>query len=162
MLLLCSGAGYYAKASGKWDAFTRFTGLSTPPSVKPTTAVTIPDPPKTEMGPGKDVITAATVASHIDPNSFVALQEKNVFAPNTMFYVTYAVATKGKKGGTITAKIYTDNILYRSPLEMKVEGNKSQNGKIDLNFPAALSGKVELYWNDKLAYRLYFAVRDKP
>ncbi|WP_220193147.1 hypothetical protein [Ktedonospora formicarum] len=162
MLLLCSGAGYYAKASGKWDAFTHFTGLNTPPSIKPTTAVNIPDPPKTETGPGKDVITSATIASRIDATNGVALQEKNIFTPKTTFYVTYSVVTKGKKGGTITAQIYTDNIPFSPPQEIKVDGDKSQNGSISLNFPASLSGKVELSWNGKLAYRLYFAVREKP
>ncbi|GHO80561.1 hypothetical protein KSD_83320 [Ktedonobacter sp. SOSP1-85] len=55
-------------------------------------------------------------------------------------------------------KIFTDGIQEKEQ-ENPIEANQNKHGYISLSYSVALSGKIELYWNDQLAYRLYFAVR---
>lgn len=157
VLLLCGGAGYYAKASGKLGTLATILGVKTPVPVQPTVTTNIPDPGARETGPGAGIITSATTTSRIDPNSHIALDEHKVFAPGTMFYVTYNISTK-KDAGKIAVKVFTNGIQDKQQ-ETPIEANQNKHGYISLTYPVSLSGKIELYWNDQLAYRLYFAVR---
>ncbi|GHO63336.1 hypothetical protein KSC_022280 [Ktedonobacter sp. SOSP1-52] len=120
-------------------------------------ATHIPDPGPSEVGPGASIITAATTTSRIDPNSQIALDKHQVFARGAVFYVTDNISTKNDTG-KIVVKVYTNTILDKS-VETPIEANQNKHGYISLSYPVALSGKIELYWNDQLAYRLYFAVR---
>lgn len=125
---------------------------------KPTVIAThIPGPGTREVGPGASIITSATTASRIDPNSHIALDKYQVFAPGTLFYVTYNISTKNE-AGKMVMKIYTNGIQDKKQ-ETAIEANQNKHGYTSLSYLVALSGKIELYWNDQLAYRLYFAVR---
>src|SRR6266567_1444585 len=48
-ILLCTGAGYYAKASGKLSVLTQFTGFAPPTNLKPTPTQTLPDAPTAQV-----------------------------------------------------------------------------------------------------------------
>ncbi|GHO70059.1 hypothetical protein KSC_089510 [Ktedonobacter sp. SOSP1-52] len=120
-------------------------------------ATHIPDPGPSEVGPGASIITSATTTSHIDPNSHIALDKHQVFARGTVFYVIYNISTK-ENAGKIAVKVFTNGIQDKAQ-ETAIEANQNKHGYISLSYSVVLSGKIELYWNDQLAYRLYFAVR---
>ena len=122
-----------------------------------TIATSISAPASPVIGPGASIITSATTTSRIDPNSHIALDQRQVFTRNTVFYVTYNISTKGS-AGKMAIKIYTNGIQDKEQ-ETPIEANQNKHGYISLSYPVALSGKVELYWNDQFAYRLYFMVR---
>ncbi len=156
-LLVCAGAGYYAKASGTLGKIQLAMGLSTPPSLKPTVQAQIPDPPdRVDEGPAKNIITSAATTARVGPNN-IAVAPQNIFPVNKPIYVTFSVASQ-KTQGTVTVKWYMNNQLL-APQSLTVAANKSINGFTDEEFAVPAPGKVELYWNNQLARTLYFAVK---
>jgi hypothetical protein len=156
-LLVCTGAGYYAKASGTLAHMKQFVGLSTPPSLTPTPKAQIPDPPnKVDEGPAKDVIRSAAITARIDKN-FVAVQPQQVFNVNQEFFVTYSVSPQ-EKDGQVTVRWYMNDHLFQSK-SVPVKAKTSINGYTNEAFAVPAPGKVELLWNDQIARTLYFAVR---
>ncbi len=164
-LLLCGGAGYYAKATGKLDAVTHFFTGPAPASLKPKAAPTLPDPPdQVDKGPAYDTVPSATTASHVDEKNAIALQPDKIFKVNQTFYVICTVlAPKGD--GKVSFKWYTNKFLFRTiaadakgqTLNVKSGDIKSLVGSMSYQQPA--EGSVEIYWNNNLAQRLYFVVR---
>jgi len=162
-LMLCSGAGYYAKASGKLDMVSRvLTGNKpVPPSIRPT-APSLPDPPdRVDIGNPEaySVITSATTTSHLVKGTTVAAQTDKIFKPNQPFYLTYSVHPL--KTGTVTIKWYMNNMQlpYSTTPGQPLPANQSLTGMVPMMYATQAEGKVELYWNDKLAQTLYFVVR---
>jgi hypothetical protein len=156
-LLVCTGAGYYAKASGTLEHMKQFVGLSTPPTLKPTAQASIPDPPdKVDEGPAKDVIRSAATTTRID-KYYAAIQSQKIFAVNQEFFVTYSVSPQ-EKDGQVTVRWYmNDHVLHTN--SVKVKAKTSINGFANEKFTVPAPGKVELLWNDQIARTLYFAVR---
>lgn len=160
LLLACSGSIYYAKASGKLAFLQQIYGTSRPPSLQNTPSVQIPNPPdKVDTGPAIKIIPSAATASRIDPKTNIPLQLENTFKVGTIFYVTYSA--KPPKVGKVVLKWYMNNIFYRSmestPLDPKA--TPTVNGNVQMVYQSPASGSVEIYWDDQLAQRLYFAVR---
>jgi hypothetical protein len=157
-LLVCTGAGYYAKASGTLTNIQHVMGISTPPNLKPTAQAQIPDPPdKVDEGPAKGVITAAATTARVGPNN-IAVAPQNIFAVSKPIYVTFSVAAQKKQGQVIVKWYMNDHLLAQRP-PLTVAANKSINGFTDEEFAIPAPGKVELYWNNQLARTLYFAVK---
>ncbi len=162
MLLLCSGAAYYAKVTGKLAFLGQLVGM-TPPNLQATPIPNLPDPKPSESGPAYGVISSATTAPSVDPKTGIALQPSQVFKPGQTIYLTYSV--HAKKAGTVTVKWYTNGLLYQV-LSKNTPDPKggSWTGVSMMRFTQPLEGMVELYWNDtgkppQLAIRLYFVVR---
>nr|BBH94009.1 hypothetical protein KTA_22080 [Thermogemmatispora argillosa] len=162
MLLLCSGAAYYAKVTGKLAFLGQLMGMA-PPSLQATPIPNLPDPKPSENGPAYGVISSATTAPSVDPKTGIALQPSQVFKPGQTIYLTYSV--HAKKAGTVTVKWYTNGLLYQV-LSKNTPDPKggSWTGVSMMRFTQPLEGMVELYWNDtgkppQLAIRLYFVVR---
>jgi hypothetical protein len=160
-LLLCSGAGYYAKTSGTWDkVVSLYTGGS--PKNLTSTSANIPDPPAQQakdFGPAytSGIISASLTAS-VDQNQ-IAKAPQNIFQIGQTFYLAFNVTPS--KTGTVYSKWYTNNRLYQT-LPTKpdtVQANKSANISIQQQFQQPTSGMVEIYWNNQFAWRQYFAVR---
>ncbi|GCE18046.1 hypothetical protein KDK_18460 [Dictyobacter kobayashii] len=162
-LLLCSGAGYYAKASGNWDKLVAFYN-GKPVSSIPANNQTIPDPPQLtakDSGPAVNIIPAASLATHIDKNN-LPVQSVTVFSPGQTFYLTFSVQPPKGQEGTVTAKWYTNGKFYTPqsvPKKLTYNAASVYNTQMTMQFPNRLSGYVELYWNNQFAQRLYFAVR---
>ncbi|QBD79495.1 hypothetical protein EPA93_27350 [Ktedonosporobacter rubrisoli] len=159
-LLACGGTAYYAKASGKLDQFQRFLTGNPPPSISPTAGPGIPDPPDTVVhGPEFDTIPSATTTAKIDDHS-VAMQPQRVFQIGQKFWVTYSIQHPKTKG-TVSTKWYMNGVYYRTVEDdtKVVEEGKTANGGASMVYQVPASGKVEIYWNGKLAQALYFAVR---
>lgn len=153
-VMLCGGAVYYAQVSGKLGLLYQLWGDARPPNVAPNSA--LPNPPlMPEFGPAKAIINSASTASKVDPNADVALQPSNVFVRGQTIYLVYSVHPKNK--GVVVLKWYTNNVLYKSDTSPSIADAK--NGVFTMQYTAPVEGKVELYWNDQLAVRLFFVVR---
>src|SRR5258708_34500578 len=78
-LLLCTGAGYYAKASGKLNVLGHFAGFAPPTNLKPTTTQLLPAAPTAQVtGPAYNIIHSATTTAHINSQG-VATKTDTVF-----------------------------------------------------------------------------------
>lgn len=155
-VLLCSGAVYYAKVTGKLTLVQQLWGDARPPNLAPNSALSLPDPSLIpEYGPAKGIINSASTASKIDSQTAVALQPSNIFARGQVIYLVYSVHPKAK--GVVVLKWYTNNTLYKSDTSPPIADSK--NGFFTMEYTIPVEGKVELYWNDQLAIRLFFVVR---
>src|SRR5712692_11872902 len=156
--LLCSGAGYYVKASGKLTVLSQLYGLVPPPSLKAAQTPVLPDPQANpDFGPGYSIINSATTNSRIDPVSHASAQPANTFQTNQNIYLTYSVQ-KPKTPGVVTIKWYTNGSFYQSSKPIPVT-TLAIDGLAVQQYSKPAEGIVELYWNDELAIRLYFVVR---
>ena len=156
--LLCSGASYYVKASGKLTVLSQLYGLVPPPSVKARPTPVLPDPKANpDFGPGYSIINSAATNSRIDPVSHASAQPANAFQTNQTIYLTYSVQ-KPKTPGVMTIKWFTNGSFYQStdPISVSTTGI---TGFTTQKYAKPAEGMVELYWNNELAIRLYFVVR---
>ncbi|GAC1392634.1 MAG: hypothetical protein NVS4B11_15570 [Ktedonobacteraceae bacterium] len=161
-LMLCGGASYYAKASGKLDMVSRvLTGNNPPPqSIQPTTP-SLPDPSDQIIrGTAYNIISSATTTSHFINGTTIAAQTDRIFKPNEAFYLTYSVypPTTGK----VTIKWYMNNLSlpYQTIAGDSLPAQGGFTGMARMVYATPAEGKVELYWNDELAQTLFFVVRD--
>lgn len=159
-LMLCGGAGYYAKASGKLDLVSRvITGNNpAPPNIMPGNA-TLPDPSDQIIkGPAYNTIPSATTTTHLI-NSTIAAQTDRVFKPNQTFYLTYSVYPQ--KAGRVTIKWYMNNLPYRimtSPNTLPA--GQGVTGMAPMVYATSTEGKVEIDWENQPAQTLFFVVRN--
>lgn len=159
--LLCTGAGYYAQASGRLSSLQRITGGMLPPNLHPPTMPTLPDPPdRIDQGPAYLIIPSATITAHLDPKDhFFALKSDTVFKPNQTFYIIYSVQHPKTKGAVVI-KWYTNGILYTSASSKPIDAGANLTGKTPMQYAKPAEGSVELDWNGVLAQKLYFVVRE--
>lgn len=154
--VLCTGAGYLAKVSGRFAFLDQLWGDARPQNLPATASQPIPDPsPDLIYGPAKNIINSASTASKIDPQTNIALQPTNVFSPGQVIYLTYSVHPKS--AGVVVLKWYTNDLLYKTMTSPQISDAK--NGKVTMQFTQPIAGKVELYWNNQLAIALFFVVR---
>ncbi|HLI06621.1 MAG TPA: hypothetical protein VKV40_08640 [Ktedonobacteraceae bacterium] len=157
LILFCSGAGYYAQASGKIAALGQLAGIVRPANLKPTPTPPLPDPKTApSYGPAANIINSASTASKIDAQTDIVLQPANVFHPGQTIYVTYSIQNP-KKPGVVVIKWYMNGLLYNTSQTQPIK--ESSSGSAEMQFAKPAEGMVELYWNDQLAIRLYFVVR---
>ena len=163
-LMLCGGAGYYAKASGKLDMVSRvLTGNNPAPAGIRATAPALPDPPdRVDIGnpDAYSVITSATTTSHLVKGTQIAAETDKIFKPNEEFYLTYSVHPL--QAGTVSIKWYMNNMQlpYSTIPGPLLAANQPVTGMAAMLYSAQAEGKVELYWNNELAQTLYFVVRN--
>ena len=166
-LMLCAGAGYFAKTSGTLNVVSHFiTGGNPPPSIHANN-VSLPDPPdKIDKGPAYNTIPSATTTSHLIQDTYIAVQTDKVFHPGEAFALTYSVYPPGKTTGKVIIKWYTNNVLYQTISSNTIQGGGSTSGVVKIAYPEQAEGSVELWWQDlsnnqtQLAQRLYFVVRN--
>ncbi len=160
VLMLCGGAGYYAKASGKLDLVMRvITGNNpAPPNILPGNA-NLPDPSDQVIkGPAYDIIPSATTTTHLI-NSMIAAQTDRIFKPNEMFYLTYSVYPQ--KAGKVTTKWYMNNLPYHiTTSKDDLQAGQGATVTTSMAYASPAEGKVEIDWNDQLAQTLFFVVRN--
>lgn len=162
-LLVCSGASYFANASGLLYHISIASGLALPASLKPTSIPILPTPPPNIAGqpPASDIIPSAALTANIDPVTNVARQAENKFGINQKFYLAYSIHTLNNDGKVIT-KWYTNNNPFKIISSDTVAAGSSKNGALAMKYVAPTSGKVEIWWSDKtgqqLAQTLFFVV----
>jgi hypothetical protein len=157
MTLLCVGAGYYLKVSGKLSAISQFAGFVPPANIQPAATAPLPNPTATIItGPAYSIINSATTTAKIDPKTYLAIEPDTVFKTNTPIYVTYSVQNP-KGTGQMTVKWYTNGAFYQASPPLNV--TKPISGYDQQEYSQPAEGKVELYWNGQLAITLFFVVR---
>ena len=153
--LLCTGATYYARATGKLAFLHVIYGDARPNNLVTTSAKALPIPQTaTEYGPASVIINSATTASKIDTATAQPLAPTNQFKVGDTIYLTYSVHPKAP--GTVIARWYTNNNFYQQSMPILIKDAAS--GYIPIQYLQPVEGKVELYWNDQLAIRLFFVV----
>jgi hypothetical protein len=158
--LLCTGAGYYAKASGQLKRLRAISGGILPPNLPPAPTPALSDPPdRVDHGPAYLIIPSAIITAHVDPQDlFFALKSDTVFKPGQTFYVIYSVQHPKTKG-IVVIKWYTNNVLYTSA-SSPIGAGANVTGKATMQYAKPAEGSVELDWNGQLAQKLYFVVRN--
>ena len=167
-LMLCAGAGYYAKTSGTLTLVNHFiTGGGNPPPSIHANNVSLPDPPnKIDRGPAYNIIPSATTTSRLIQNTYIAAQTDKIFRPNEDFALTYSVYPPVKTTGKVIIKWYTNNVLFQTITSDTIQGGNSTSGVVKIAYAEQVEGSVELWWQDmgnnqtQLAQRLYFVVRN--
>ncbi len=163
-LVVCGGAGYYAQTQGVFAKTSQFITGTPPKSLPAVSSSNIPDPPKTtskDVGPAYNVIPSAVTTLNIDKNN-LARQPILVFKPGQLFFLVFNVqAPANGKGGKVYTKWYTNDKFFTviTSGDTLIKPGENMSGHIQMRFTAPLSGRVELYWNDQLAQKLYFAVK---
>jgi len=153
--LLCTGASFYAKATGKLTFMHQIYGDARPNNINTTQPTTLPIPQTApSFGPAAVIINSATTASQIDPMTAQPRVPTNQFKVGDTIYLTYSVHPKSP--GTVTAKWYTNNNFYQQSTPISIKDAAS--GFIPMQYLQPEEGKVELYWNGQLAVTLYFVV----
>jgi hypothetical protein len=158
LAMLCTGAGFYAKATGKLSFLHQVYGDARPENIKLKQPTTLPVPQTApNFGPASTIINSATTASKIDEKAAQPISPTNQFKVGDTIYLTYSVHPKSP--GTVTAKWYTNDNPYQvsDPISIK-DPAIGYSGYIQMQFLQPLEGKVELYWNDQLAVTLFFVV----
>ncbi len=156
--LLCAGAGYYAKVTGKLTFLHYVLGDARPKNTPPSPVTELPIPPMMlQQGPAFNIIPSATTASKVAfvSNTVVALNPTNQFKVNQAIYLTYSVHPRSP--GTVTLKWYTNSTFFNS-FDKPVTKAQESTGYAEIQFAQPLEGKVEIYWNNELAVTLLFVV----
>jgi hypothetical protein len=162
-LAVCGGAGYYAQTQGVLAKTTRFITGAPPANLPMVSSSNIPNPPEAtdkDRGPAYNVIQSAVTTLNIDKNN-LAKQPATIFKPGQIFYLVFNVSAPADgKGGKVSTKWYTNNALFKQiDSSGTIKAGENMSGNIPMRFTAPLSGRIELYWNDQLAQKLYFAVK---
>lgn len=162
-LVVCGGAGYYAQTKGVFAKTTQFITGAPPKSLPMVSTSNIPDPPETtnkDLGPAYNAIPSAVTTLNIDKNN-LAKQPAKIFKPGQFFYLVFNVsAPPDGKGGKVYTKWYTnDKYFTEIASKEQIKPGENMSGNIPMRFTAPLSGRIELYWNDQLAQKFYFAVK---
>jgi hypothetical protein len=152
--LLCTGAVYYANASGKLYFLHQIYGDARPGNVKSSQSMLAVPQTAPNLGPASVIINSATTASKIDPTTAQPLNPTNQFSVGETIYLTYSVHPKAP--GTVSAKWYTNKNLYQTSNSNTI--TEAASGYIQMQFLQPTEGMVELYWNDQLAVTLFFVV----
>jgi hypothetical protein len=161
-LLLCTGAGYYAQASGTLSNVAAFISGGNPATNMPQAKATIaPLPTKSiQQGPAASAIPSVALAVRIDRNN-QPIQFQNTFQPNQTFHLTFSALPAQKTSGQVLVKWYQNNLFYKqmSTKTITYSSASINNFQMAMQYAQPASGKVELYWQNKLAWTLYFSVQ---
>jgi hypothetical protein len=156
--LLCAGAGYYAKVTGKLAFLHQLYGDARQTNINANPVGQLPVPStKPQAGPAFNIIPSATTASRFDTEHAVALDHTNQFKVNQIIYLTYSVHPRSP--GSVMFKWYTNSAFYLASDPVAVPGTKGQyTGYVKIQFSQPIEGKVEIYWNNQVAVTLLFVV----
>ena len=153
--LLCTGASFYAKATGKLAFLHQVYGDAKPDDIKTTQSATLPIPQTVPtFGPASQIINSAATASKIDPATAQPRVPANQFKVGDTIFLTYSVHPK--LPGIVTARWYTNNNYYQLSTSTPIK--VASSGFFPMQYLQPAEGRVELYWNDQLAVTLFFVV----
>jgi hypothetical protein len=110
-----------------------------------------------DKGPVFTIIPLAATAAELRNGSIAASQ--NLFHVKQTVYLTFTVQAP-PTDGVVTIKWYRSGQLMGNPEQQHiVRGDgQTQSRIVSSLFTAQGQCAVELYWNDRLAQRLYFTV----
>ena len=152
--LLCTGAGFYAKATGKLAFLHQIYGDAKPDNIKTSQpALPIPRTMPT-FGPASQIINSAATASKIDQTTAQPQVPSNQFKVGDTIFLTYSVHPKSP--GIVTAKWFTNNNYYQMSTSTLIKDASS--GYFPMQYLQPAEGRVELYRNSQRAVTLFFVV----
>jgi hypothetical protein len=158
-LLACGGLGFYAKNSGMLHNLRVWAAGGTPQSLQAVKDKTLPDPKTVPIrGPAFSSIPVATTTSSINTKTNAPLNQDRIFKPGQPFYLTFTVPHPSKQG-TVTVKWYTDDKLFLTTPAVVKPTRDDWKSAVKIAYNEAAEGKVEIYWNGKMAQTLFFVVR---
>lgn len=162
-LVVCAGAGYYAQTKGVLAKATQLMTGTPPKSLPLTSSSNIPNPPEQtskDLGPAYNAIPSAVTTLNIDKNN-LARQPAKIFKPGQIFYLVFSVqAPADGKGGKVRTRWYTnDKFFTEITSQGQIKPGETKSGNIQMRFTMPLSGRIEIFWNDQFAQKLYFAVK---
>jgi hypothetical protein len=153
--LLCTGAGFYAKATGKLAFLHQLYGDAKPDSIKSAQPATLPIPQAMPtFGPASQIINSAATAMKIDQTTAQPQVPSNQFKAGDTIFLTYSVHPKSP--GVVTARWFTNNNFYQMSTSTPIKDASS--GYFPMQYLQPAEGKVELYWNGQFAIALLFVV----
>ncbi len=154
-ILLCTGAGFYAKATGKLAFLHQVYGDAKPGDIKTAQSATLPAPQVLPtFGPASQIINSAATASKIDQTTAQPQVPTNQFKVGDTIFLTYSVHPKSP--GIVIARWYTNNNYFQISTSTPIKDASS--GYFPMQYLQPAEGKVELYWNGQLAITLFFVV----
>ncbi len=154
-LLLCTGAGLYANATGKLAFLHQIYGDAKPDNIKTAQSSTLPTPQAMPtFGPASQIINSAATASKIDQMTAQPQVPANQFKVADTIFLTYSVHPKSS--GVVTARWFTNNNFYQMSTSSPIKDASS--GYFPMQYLQPAEGKVELYWSGQLAITLFFVV----
>ena len=154
-ILLCTGAGFYAKATGKLAFLHQVYGDAKPDNIKTAQPSTLPIPQAIPtFGPASQIINSAATAAKIDQTTAQPQVPTNQFKVGDTIFLTYSVHPKSP--GVVTARWFTNNNYYQISTSTPIKDASS--GYFPMQYLQPAEGKVELYWNGQLAVTLFFVV----
>ncbi len=171
-LLLCTGAGYYAQATGKLVFVQKMFGNWMPPQISshqnmlPVPGVQLtPGPAWTENNPP---ITSAAITNdaNYNPTVGVVANYVNQFTVNQTIWVVCSASSAA--AGKVMVKWYTNGNLYQLDNSKDISANQSKIASFEISYRQPEEGKVEIYWVDAksqqpvLAVTLLFVVQPGP
>jgi hypothetical protein len=153
--LLCTGAGFFAKATGKLAFLHQVYGDAKPDDIKTSQSATLPIPQTMPVfGPASQIINSAATASKIDQTTAQPQVPSNQFKVGDTIFLTYSVHPKAP--GIVTAKWFTNNNYYQMSTSTLIK--VASSGYFPMQYLQPAEGRVELYWNGQRAVTLYFVV----
>ena len=156
-LLLCTGAGFYAKATGKLAFLHMLYGDARPDNINTAQNTILPTPQAMPtFGQASQIINSAATASKIDQATAQPQVPANQFTVGDTIFLTYSVHPPNKSQGVVTARWYTNNSFYQVSTSTTIKDASS--GYFPIQYLQPAEGKVELYWNGQLAVTLFFVV----
>ena len=75
-------------------------------------------------------------------------------------HVLYSVQ-KPQTNGMVKTVWYTNNYAYGTAISKNIPAGATETGDSQMKYMQPCEGKVELYWNEQLAWTLFFVVRTK-
>lgn len=162
-VLLCAGAGYYAKVTGKLTFIQSMFGSYTPPKIA--AAQNMLPVPSNQVTPGpvwNTIVTSAAISNSVDPKTNQVSSYINHFTVGQIVYITCSVNTS--KAGTLIVQYYT-NDKYYTKTSKPVNANTQATASFPMTFEQPFEGKAEIYWADaqgknaQLAVTLLFVVQ---
>ena len=153
--LLCAGAGFYAKATGKLAFLHQLYGDAKPDNIKMSPPARLPIPQTMPIfGPASQIINSAATASKIDQTTAQPQVPSNQFRAGDTIFLTYIVHPKSP--GIVTARWFTNNNYYQMSTSSLIKN--ASNGYFPMQYIQPAEGRVELYWNGQRAVTLFFVV----
>jgi len=154
-VLLCTGAGLYAKATGKLSFLHQVYGDARPDNVKTTQSAALPVPAAMPtFGTESQIINSAATASQIDQATAQPRVPTNLFKVGDTIFLTYSVHAKSP--GIVTARWFTNNNFYQISTSTPIK--EASSGYFPMQYLQPAEGKVELFWNGQFAVALLFVV----
>ncbi|HLI68609.1 MAG TPA: hypothetical protein VKV19_02510 [Ktedonobacteraceae bacterium] len=157
VVLLCSGAGYFAQTTGKLTGIEKLLGIYVPSPVASNTHF-LPVPTTQVMyntaSPAAKVITSVGLSTSVSQSGQIPFYV-NKFTVGSTVYIT--CGTNTSQAGVVAVWWYTNGNRYHQQ-SLSVPAKSTPVVEFYLSFGQPGEDKAEVYWNNELAATVLFVV----